>query len=155
MLVWRICRERHASTAFSGEGAALWGGRWNSKGVPMAYASDSLALAALELFVQIGPTREEPDDLVALQAEVAVDVESNLANAEGLLKDWRFDLESSRLTGDAWVEQKQSLAVRVPSVVIEVEWNVLINPEHPSFTALKIVQKMPFRFDKRMFKPDR
>lgn len=151
MLVWRICRESHAATAFSGEGARLVGGRWNSMGVPMAYASDSLALAALELFVHIGPLNEAPADLVAVQAQVPVDPQANLATLAKMPADWRFEEELSRRAGDRWLREKQAVAVRVPSVVVDVEWNVLINPEHPEFVGLKIVQQRPFRFDGRMF----
>lgn len=155
MLVWRICREPHAATAFSGEGARLVGGRWNSMGVPMAYASDSLALAALELFVHIGPSDQAPADLVAIQAEIAVDVQTDLAAMTKLPGDWRFQEELSRRAGDRWAKENSAVAVRVPSVVVDVEWNVLINPEHPGFGGLKIIQKRPFRFDERMFSAER
>src|ERR1700677_344334 len=67
MKIWRICREPYAVEAFSGEGARRFGGRWNSRGVPMIYASVSLALAALELFVNLEPG-QAPEDLVYLAA---------------------------------------------------------------------------------------
>ena len=63
MQIWRICRERFADEAFSGTGARRFGGRWNSPGVPMVYASSSLALAAIELFVHLEPN-QQPSDLV-------------------------------------------------------------------------------------------
>jgi len=65
MRIWRICREPYA--AFSGEGARRFGGRWNSRGVPMVYASTSLALAAIELFVHLEPG-QAPGDLVYISA---------------------------------------------------------------------------------------
>ncbi|MGA9671505.1 MAG: RES family NAD+ phosphorylase, partial [Terracidiphilus sp.] len=69
MLVWRLCRERYAGEAFSGHGARLYGGRWNSAGTPMVYASSSLALAAIELFVHLEPN-QQPADLVSIAAEL-------------------------------------------------------------------------------------
>ena len=69
MRVWRICRARFAAEAFSGSGARRFGGRWNSPGVPMVYASSSLALAAIELFVHLEPA-QQPDDLVAIAASL-------------------------------------------------------------------------------------
>ena len=62
MLVWRICKKRHVRTAFSGIGAEKHGGRWNRKGERMVYASSSLSLATLELFVHLEP-RLIPSDL--------------------------------------------------------------------------------------------
>ena len=152
MLVWRICRERHAATAFSGEGARLAGGRWNSEGVPMAYASEHLSLAALELFVQVG-TRDASGDLVAVQAEIPEPHGAAHWDAwkKQLPQEWRFQRELTRSLGDAWIRAKEPLAVRVPSVVIDVEWNVLINPAHPRAKAIKLVQQRPFRFDERRF----
>ena len=67
MRLWRICRDIHAASAFSGEGARLFGGRWNSQGVRVVYASPSLALAAIETFVHLEPNLR-PDDLVAIEA---------------------------------------------------------------------------------------
>ena len=158
MRIWRICRKRHASTAFSGEGARLAGGRWNSEGIAMAYASENLSLAALELFVH-AEGEEQPADLVAVQAEIPVEAKMLDRQREewrkNLPEDWRFHREVSQRLGDAWARAKKSLAVRVPSVLIDVEWNVLINPEHTDASKVKIVQERPFRFDERMFKGKR
>lgn len=117
----------------------------------MVYTSDSLALAALELFVHVGPVDAAPEDLIALQAEVPVGLSSNLLATKKLSKEWRFHTDLSQRTGDAWAKSQQSLAVRVPSVLIDVEWNVLINPKHSHASQIKIVQTRPFRFDPRMF----
>ncbi len=117
----------------------------------MVYTSDSLALAALELFVHIGPTDEAPDDLIAIQAEVPVDLNTDLLAAKKTPKDWGFRSELTQRSGDAWSKSQQSLAIRVPSVLVDVEWNILINPQHEKMQQLKIVQSRPFRFDPRMF----
>src|SRR5271167_4984639 len=67
MRIWRLCRSVYAAEAFSGEGARRFGGRWNSRGVPMVYCSSSLALAAIELFVHLEPA-QAPADLVSISA---------------------------------------------------------------------------------------
>jgi RES domain-containing protein len=155
MRVWRICRERHAETAFSGDGSRLASGRWNSEGVPVAYASEHLSLAALELFVHVDQ-EDEPHDLVAVEAELAVDPMTVRKQQSEILKrldpNWRLELTQTRAMGDKWSSARDSLVMMVPSVVIDVEWNVLINPQHPHFSALRIVQSRPFRFDERMFR---
>ena len=52
---WRIVKAKHAATAFDGEGARLFGGRWNSPGTRMIYTSATLSLAALESLVHLSP----------------------------------------------------------------------------------------------------
>jgi RES domain-containing protein len=155
MRVWRICRERHAVTAFSGEGSRLTSGRWNSEGVPVAYASEHLSLAALELFVH-ADQEDEPQDLMAVEAELAIEPEMVTRQQREILKrlgsKWRFDMSATRVLGDEWFATRSSLIMMIPSVVIDVEWNILINPQHRDFATLRIVQKRPFRFDERMFK---
>src|SRR3954453_21124446 len=74
MLFWRICRRRYAAEAAAGEGARLYGGRWNSRGIPVVYASTSLALAALETFINLEP-KLVPNDLVSIAGEIPEDIE--------------------------------------------------------------------------------
>jgi RES domain-containing protein len=154
MKVWRICRERHLATAFSGEGARVAGARWNSPGTPLAYTSWCLSLAALEMFVNLDP-EEKPDDLVWISAEVPVDAEWE--QREELLSmlpaGWRLRADrEARMFGDDWIESKRSYGLVVPSVVTEGEWNILLNPMHRDAGKLRIVERKPFRFDERMFR---
>jgi RES domain-containing protein len=156
MRVWRICRRRYADAAFSGEGPRLFAGRWNPARVAMVYASSHLSLAAIEVFVHL-EVRTEPDDLVAVGAELPCS-ESELLPAARVLfaklpKDWRrLESQSLRKMGADWIAAGRTLALMVPSAVIEDEWNVLINPAHPEMAGVKIHGKKPFRFDARMFR---
>jgi RES domain-containing protein len=155
MKIWRICRSPYANEAFSGEGARRFGGRWNSRGVPMVYASTSLSLAAIELFVHLEPG-QAPRDLVFLSATLPDGEPSRTIKQEELPPDWWSDDiaasgETARELGDAWIRSRSSLALQVPSVPIRVEWNVLLNPLHPRIGELKIEPAQPFVFDARMF----
>lgn len=158
MKLWRICRERHRESAFSGEGARLASGRWNSAGVPIAYASECLSLAAMELFVHLD-LEERPRDLVSVLAEAPVDQRDIERQKSALLRklsrDWRYRLAETQEIGDAWAREGASLVLMVPSVIIEEEWNMLLNPAHEHVSRLKIVEMKPFRFDERMFKAAR
>jgi RES domain-containing protein len=152
MKVFRICRERFAADAFSGEGARRFGGRWNSRGVPMVYCSSSLALAAIELFVHLEPNLQ-PDDLVSIAATLPAGEPALSLTSEALPLDWwSDDFEPLRNLGDAWTRNKTSLAILVPSAPLHSEWNVLVNPVHPSAAQLKIDPPLPFHFDARMFR---
>jgi RES domain-containing protein len=150
MRIWRICREPYA--AFSGEGARRFGGRWNSRGVPMVYASTSLALAAIELFVHLEPG-QAPSDLVYISATLPEGEPARTLQSADLPPAWWTDnvLDATRDLGDAWIKSRSSLALLVPSVPIRAEWNVLVNPHHPRIGELQIDPPQPFVFDARMF----
>ena len=151
MRVWRICRQIHAAGAFSGEGARLYGGRWNSPGVSVVYASPSLALAALETFVHLEPNLQ-PDDLVSIEAELPDDVPTERLDLKSLPRNW-YELrdESLRIFGDRWIRAGATVALHVPSAAIRGEWNVLLNPAHSHFRRTEIEHPKPFEFDLRMF----
>ncbi len=152
MRLWRICREIHAASAFSGEGARLYGGRWNSPGVQAVYTSTSLSLAAVETFVHLEPNLR-PDDLVSIEAELSDKVQTERIDPKSLPRKW-YELrdESLRAIGDRWIRAGKTLALDVPSAAIRGEWNVLLNPEHSDFRKLKIGKPKAFEFDLRMFR---
>ena len=152
MKIWRLCRAPYAGEAFSGEGARRFGGRWNSRGVPMVYASTSLALAAIELFVHLEPG-QAPDDLVCISALLPEGEPARTLHSADLPPAWWSDGAAGTIRdlGDAWIGGRSSLALLVPSVPIRAEWNVLVNPLHPRMRELQIDSPQPFIFDARMF----
>lgn len=116
----------------------------------MVYASTSLALAAVELFVHIEPN-QAPDDLVCIAAILPEGEPARTLDAAGLPADWWADRAVTAQAGDAWVREGSSLAMLAPSVPIHQEWNVLVNPLHPRMGELRIEVPRPFVFDARMF----
>ncbi|MGO9340038.1 MAG: RES family NAD+ phosphorylase [Terracidiphilus sp.] len=151
MRIWRLCRAPYANEAFSGEGARRFGGRWNSRGVPMVYCSSSLALAAIELFVHLEPNLQ-PADLVSIAADLPDTEPSRTIQPDELPPEWwSDDFEPLRALGDGWIRAKSSLSMLVPSAPIHSEWNVLLNPLHPRMSELRIDPAQPFIFDARMF----
>ena len=152
MRIWRICRARFAGEAFSGEGARRFGGRWNSRGVPMVYASSSLALAAIELFVHLEPNLQ-PDDLVSIAATLPEGEPAERLEPGKLPAGWwADDFEPLQRIGDKWIREKSSLTLSVPSAALRTEWNVLVNPLHPAIAKIKVEAPQAFRFDARMFR---
>jgi len=147
--VWRITRAAH--TALDGEGARRIGGRWNSPGIAVVFTATHLSLAALEYLVHID-IEEVPDDLVALGIEVPDDAVELHLDAEDLPSNWRMVLQSEgcRAIGDAWARGQESLLLRVPSVIIPEEDNLIINPAHPRAAGVRMVSERPFSYDPRL-----
>jgi RES domain-containing protein len=150
--VWRLCKAPYA--AFDGEGARLFGGRWNLAGSAVVYASESLSLAALELLVHLGRDEDAPPDLVSRTADLPDDLESESVPVEGLPRTWRQSPPPEALArrGSEWLRRGRTAALRVPSAVIQHEWNVLLNPAHPEFPRIRLGRPEPFSYDPRLWK---
>lgn len=155
MVVWRICLARHArggASAFSGEGSRLYGGRWNSKGVHVVYASGSLSLAALEFLVHADIARLATVDLRSCAARCPDDLSMETVELTQLPRGWRSAPAPRALAriGDHWVRSLRSALLLVPSAIVPNEQNVLINPSHPDASRITYERPEAFRFDPRL-----
>jgi len=151
MQVWRIFSGRFRDSAFTGAGGLYAARRWNQLGTAMVYTSTSRALAALEFFVNLDPI-EAPDDLLMAEATVP-DSGVEVMKLDVLPRNWReLDNERCRDLGSEWARSSRSVALKVPSAVVDGDWNVLLNSKHPQFAKVKIGAAKPFRFDERMFR---
>ena len=147
---WRIIKSRFAADAFSGEGARLYGGRWNSPGMAMVYTAGSVSLATLELLVHLDNTSVLPSFAVC-----PVDFDDSLVellDPATLPPDWNQSPPptSLRTIGDDWISRGSSVVLRVPSAVIEYENNYLINPAHTDFKKLVIGSMKALKLDPRL-----
>lgn len=147
---WRIVKRKHARTAFSGEGARRFGGRWNSPGVAAVYTSQSQSLAALEMAVHLDSS-ELLDRYVVFKVEFDESLITHVDPRE-LPKNWKSHPPPSkvRAIGDAWAAAGTAAVLQVPSATVPGESNFLLNPLHRDFTQLKIGNPSPFRFDPRL-----
>jgi RES domain-containing protein len=150
MIVYRLSKTIHAKD-LSGRGAERSGGRWNSKGIPMLYTSASRALYLVEIAVHI-PLGMVPDDYSLVRIEIPDDTITELAG-EDMPVGWQSfpHTNASRETGDQFVATGESLAMKVPSAVVQGDFNYLINPAHPRFSDVKILGVESFPFDRRLF----
>jgi len=145
-----LTRRAHAHDPLSGYGSARAGSRWNSAGVRVAYTSTSRPLAVLEMLLHV--TRETiPVDPVLIPMEVP---DSLLAEMPSLPKDWNalpFSA-SARAAGDRWVREAGSAGLLVPSVVLPMERNLLINPLHPEARRIRVLAPEAVTFDRRLLR---
>lgn len=150
MRIWRLVKKRFAATAFDGEGARLYGGRWNSVGTRVAYASDSAALAVLEVLVHLDDAAALPD-YALVTASLPDEVVHDLDPAR-LPEGWdRFPPPAAaQHLGDAWVRNGSTLALRLPSAVVPDGSNLLINPQHRDIHLLKVESVAAYAMDPRL-----
>jgi RES domain-containing protein len=149
---WRITKKRHQNSALSGEGAKLYGGRWNPPGYSAVYAADSLSLAILEMIVHLEDD-EDLDDYIAIPIEFD-DTMITTLHTENLPQNWSC-LPVSKQTqdiGEKWLEEGQSLILKVPSSVVPNDCNFIINPLHPDFRLLQIGSPRSLQIDPRVSK---
>jgi len=151
MQVWRLFPRRFRDSAFTGVGGLYAARRWNHLGTAMVYTATSRALAALEYFVNLEPN-EAPDDLLIAGATVP-DESIETLDLKRLPRNWRtLDNQRCRDLGTAWARSLRSPAIKVPSAVVDGDWNLLLNPRHHDFAKITIGAVKPFRFDERMFR---
>jgi RES domain-containing protein len=149
---WRIIKQKHSKSAFTGEGARLYGGRWNSPGTAMVYAAESQALAVLEMLIHL-----DSSELLRkyLLFEVAMD-EADVMDLDRsvLPRNWKESPPPAHVQriGDNWVASEASAVLRVPSTLVPGECNFLLNPKHKNFRRLKIGKPVSFHFDARLNK---
>jgi RES domain-containing protein len=147
---WRITKSQYTQRAFDGEGAYLYGGRWNNPGSRIVYLSESIALATLELLVN-GISPHEANQYVSIPVDIPEDTIVVL-NTNELPTDWKKDPApaSTKAIGDAWAAELVSVVLQVPSAVVDTERNFLINPAHPDFSKLQIGSSKQYIFDDRL-----
>ena len=151
MIVFRLSKAKFADD-LSGKGAEKSGGRWNSKGIAMVYTSESRALCTTEIAVHT-PLGNLPLDYKIISIEIPDDIPVRELHAEELPSDWKSipHAHATQEIGDRFVSEGISLVLKVPSVVVQDEFNYLVNPRHADAHKIKIKTIEPFNFDERLF----
>jgi len=154
LTLWRLTTARFAKAAFSGDGARLYGGRWNRKGIPLVYAAASQSLAMLEMLVQDEPLRAR---YVMIEVRLPKAVTIDRIKVEDLPPNWREIAAREKLQaiGTEWAKKRSGAVLAVPSAVIPAETNYLLNPLHRDFRRIKIGKPQRFETDLRMIKVER
>jgi RES domain-containing protein len=146
LITWRLTTRSNATIAFDGEGASRYGGRWNSRGTKLVYCSESVSLAVLENLVHFDVDMAPPLYLY----EVRID--DNDIFKGPISSQVMSDEEQSKKYGDKWAYSNQTIALEVPSAVVNKEKNYLLNPDHRAFCQIKIISHGLFDLDVRLTK---
>lgn len=147
MILFRLCREI-CSSDLNGKGAEKSGGRWNSKGIPMLYTSETRALCLAEMMVNL-PLNLIPKDFSMVSILVPDELQIQTIKLEQLPSDWKTlpHSYSTQNLGDNFISEGKFIALKVPSVVVPLEYNVIINPRHTDMGKVKIIEVKKFSID--------
>ena len=150
LTIYRIVKARHARAVLTGEGARLAGGRWNRPGETVVYASASLALAVIETFIHLG---EDGLNIKFVSFTIAIPDSVAIERCRRPPRNWRAEppgSESMRY-GSRWLRVGRTAVLEVPSAIVPLEKNYLLNPGHPDFRKIRLGRALPFVFDPRMW----
>ena len=148
MLVYRISSPKYIED-LSGAGSKQYGARWNDKGVAMVYFAQSRAMAVMEVLVHLRPDDIDKDFILA-EFEILDDSILTI-NVNDLPENWKeeSEVETLKQIGNKFIKDNQFLLMKVPSVIIEEDYNLVFNPNHPHSNKIKLIEKRIFRFDVR------
>ena len=149
--VYRVTKVTHP--IFDGAGAFLEGGRWNSPGRRVIYASTCLAGSLMELLVHAGMRQKLPGKHHCAQAEIPIDVEIEHVD-ETRVRGWdATDSVVARELGDQWIAESRSAALSVPAVTARPYGrHVVLNPDHPEFKRIRVGESVPIEWDARLLR---
>lgn len=152
MRIFRIAKTQYIDD-MSGEGARLYGGRWNKAGDALLYFSQNLSLCLLEIIVHVDYA-ELPLDYSFIEAEIPENAIKTIKSIDFIKPKWSTEKAVAQLQmlGSSWLKKKESLAMKVPSAVLNQENNILINPSHEDFSKLKIIKTGKMDFDPRLLR---
>lgn len=151
MIVYRLAKSKYCHD-LSGKGAGKTGGRWNSKGIPIVYTSNSRALCTVEIAVHM-PLSILPIDFKLVTINIPDSIVFAEMNAKILPKEWA-SIPYSGITqkyGDRFIKDQKYAVLKVPSAVVSGDFNFLINPQHVDFSKIQIIKTESFSFDERLF----
>jgi RES domain-containing protein len=149
MIVYRISNTVY-SDDISGTGAKLNGARWNSVGMPMLYTTQHISLAVLEMLVNTN-FKDYSIALDLLYIQLPTNPSTTEIKLSKIKDNWKEDASYTKFIGDEFIKQQQSLLLKVPSAVINEEFNFLANPLHTDFKKIKIIKTKSFWPDQRLF----
>lgn len=152
MKVFRVEREKYLETTLEGIGAASTEGyRWNSLNTYLVYTAETRALATLEVFVHLDLSEDLPTDRHYIEINVPDDIDILELKKEDLPDGWdsKPPILETQYIGDDFVKEKIAAVLKVPSSIVQQEFNYLVNPNHPDSKKISVVLITPFQFDSR------
>lgn len=153
MIVFRIDRLKREKSVLSGKGAEQLGGRWNPVGTPVVYCAENRALAMLEILVHALHKRFLPPDRILVSIEVPEQLIVKIFKPKDLPRYWRSNNSTLALQNFMLPHIEKYPVIKVPSVIMPDEFNIMLNPNHADFHMIRVIEIKPLEFDNRL-KPE-
>lgn len=150
MIIYRLATEAYKDD-LSGTGSKLYGGRWNQPGRPAIYTAGSISLAVLEILVNTDKNYIPPSYFL-LKLHVPDSISIKTITPKTLKEKWQSDFEYTQFIGSNFLESGKEAALKIPSAIVEEEYNFLLNPTHAEFKKITIKESIPFDIDVRLMK---
>jgi RES domain-containing protein len=149
MTIYRLAHSKYKDDRH-GEGAALFGGRWNAVGVPVLYATQHISLAVLELLVNFNHAESAfKIDFYLLEFDLET-IKPHVLTTSSLKKNWQDDLQYTQFIGNQFLLSNAQVAMQVPSAVVPEENNYLLNPQHKDFKKIVLKNSKKYPLDRRL-----
>jgi RES domain-containing protein len=153
MRVYSVERKKYLKTTLKGIGAALTEGyRWNSLNTYLVYTAESRALATLEVSVHLDLNEDLPNDRYYVEVDIPDDIQILEIDPADLPQNWdsRPPILETQFIGDDFVKDGGAAVLKVPSCIVNQEYNYLINPNHSDFSRIKVIAETAMNFDPRI-----
>lgn len=153
--LWRIATDTpdYLADDMTGKGAESTGGRWNRKGRAVVYTSTSIALACLETIMHL-KQGGLPLNRYLVKISVPQAIWASCTDLTAAAAPVGWDAEPAGKVsldfGDGWIDGGASALLRVPSVIVPEEYNVLINPAHADAKAITVQKVRKWLYDPRI-----
>ncbi len=147
MIAYRLATVQYADD-LSGEGASIYGGRWNPAGIKAVYTSQSISLSILEILAKTR-AKTTPVDYQLIILEFPENLMTAIRISQ-LKEGWKSHVEYTQWIGEEFLKDNKSLVMQVPSAIVERENNFILNPLHKDFSKVKIKETEALNLDKRL-----
>ena len=150
MRIFRIAKKQYLED-LSGEGSRLYGGRWNKKGMAMLYFSDSLSTCLLEILVHLD-FKYLSDDFGYMEVDIPDNLIDSRLKLKDLDSDWRDSPPRSTTInyGVNFLKVNKKLALKVPSAILPIASNILVNPRNKDIGKIKVIKIADLEIDTRL-----
>ena len=149
MIVYRLAISAYKND-LSGNGAKLYGGRWNPAGIAVLYCTENISLAVLEILIRTGKDTI-PRNYFLMKLNIPNTLKIISLNKSHFNADWKEDTTYTQWLGSEFIKNSQAAVLKIPSAIVDEEHNFICNPAHNDFQKIKITASKKFEFDKRLY----
>lgn len=150
MFVYRIANLKYKNATLTGIGAEKIGGRWNEIGTRAVYCSENISLALLEYYVHSSNIAYLPKNILVAKIQFPDDfLIQDLAVLPERWDQYPYSSKTTSIFTDL-VRQNDFFALRVPSTIVSLESNIILNPLYKDFGKVEVVEFIELPIDERL-----